>query len=84
MQRHDEAAEAFIKTYGINNEDYGAQYRAFRSLALADDVSGFRTFLTKEIVDFPEIAELLDEDVIFKKMLSFAEIQEVIDNAAKG
>jgi hypothetical protein len=68
--RHSDASQAFLNAYHIDPDNYGAQYRAFRSLALANDENGFKDFLSKEITEVPEIAALLLDDPVFANLLA--------------
>lgn len=78
LGKHQEAANSFIKAYELNPDDYGAQYRIFRSLMLANDVNGFASFLKDEIKKTPEIIELLVEDDEFNDIIQQDKIQKII------
>jgi hypothetical protein len=56
-----EAANAFLEAYRLAPEDHGAQFRAFRSLALARDFARFRDFAQSERAKDPAVIDALLE-----------------------
>ena len=78
LMRHSDASQAFLNAYHIDPDNYGAQYRAFRSLALANDENGLKDFLSKEISEVPEIAALLLDDPVFANLLATQSVQNII------
>jgi len=83
LNKHEQAAISFISAYKLNPKDYGAQYRVYRSFALAKDVMGFAEFLKKDIKDVPEIGEILIKTKEFNSMTSNQTINEIISKAHK-
>ena len=77
LGRHSDAAQAFLKAYGLDPEDYGAQYRAFRSFALADDVRGFVEFAEREIYDDIRTLALLRKQAEFTEMVESVEFRDL-------
>ncbi len=84
LSRHKEAAQSFRRAYELKPDDYGAQYRAFRSLALAEDYEGFAAFLEEEGKKMPEIFDLLRDEQIFSKALAAKPVKDVIAKRKKG
>jgi tetratricopeptide (TPR) repeat protein len=84
LARHTEAAESFHRAYELKPDDYGAQYRTFRSLALDRDYRGFAAFLEGEGKKMPEIFDLLQEDKLFSKALSAKPVKDVFEKRKKG
>lgn len=80
LRQHQQAAQAFAVAYDLQPEDYGAQYRVFLNLALGDDEETFVSFLQREIVDIPEIAEGLAEDEVFQSMLEKPSVQKILES----
>lgn len=65
LGRHAEAATKFREAYALDPSDFGAQFRAFRSFALANDFDQFLAFAREEFADFPEVLRLLTSDPTF-------------------
>jgi tetratricopeptide (TPR) repeat protein len=80
LNRNNDAAQAFAKAYKINQENYGAQYRIFRSLATANNEADFTKFLEEELNKTPEIIELLMEDEVFTEIISQPRVRRIIQN----
>ena len=80
LNRNNDAAQAFAKAYKINQEDYRAQYRIFRNLAIANNEDDFAKFLVEEINKTPEIIELLMEDEVFTEIISKSSIRPIIQD----
>ncbi len=59
LGRHAEAADAYRRAYQLQPSDLGLQYRVLRSLALANDVTGFIAFADEETKSTPEIFQLI-------------------------
>jgi len=78
--RHQEAAKAFAKAYELQPDDFGTQYRIFRSLALAGDRQGFISFAERESRITPEILELISEAGEFKAMSATDEFRRLLKN----
>ena len=68
LGKHQDAATAFNKAFQLDPQDYGAVYRAFRSLTLARDSLGFFTLLESIVQALPEITEMLNEREEFQIM----------------
>jgi tetratricopeptide (TPR) repeat protein len=83
LSRHKEAAVSFGRAYELKPSDYGAQYRKFRSLALAEDFQSFAIFLEKEGKTMPEIYDLLQEEKSFSKALSSKPVKDLIEKRKK-
>jgi len=81
--RHSEAADRFLKAYELAPDDYGAQYRAFRSLFFARDYAKFLEFAKRECDANPEIIEHLLADEHFSTLFSRPEFQELKDRYRK-
>jgi tetratricopeptide (TPR) repeat protein len=77
LKRHAEAATAFQKAYELKEDDYGAQYRAFRSLALADDGEQFCAFLDAESEKTEGLFGLLEKEPVFHKMAALPRFNEL-------
>jgi len=79
LKQYEKAAKSFITAYELNPEDYGAQYRIYRSLNLAKDTIGFVDFLIKDIKVVPEIGDLLMEEPEFKSMTSNPQVKKILN-----
>src|SRR4051812_14676700 len=55
LNRNAEAAEKFIKAYELEPENFGAQFRVFHSLHLAQDKQRFLQFARQECRKSPEV-----------------------------
>jgi len=77
LGRHSEAAKAFGRAYELNPEDYGTQYRVFRSLSLADDASGFIEFAEHEATSNPEIIESISDAEEFSAITESSAFQDL-------
>jgi tetratricopeptide (TPR) repeat protein len=84
LSRHKEAAQSFRRAYALKPSDYGAQYRVFRSLALAEDYEGFAGFLEEEGQKMPEIFELLREEPLFAKAFAAKPVKDVVAKRKTG
>jgi tetratricopeptide (TPR) repeat protein len=84
LLRHKEAAESFRRAYALKPDDYGAQYRTFRSLALDEHYAAFAAFLEDESKKMPEVFDLLQEDKLFSKALSAKPVKDVLEKRRKG
>ena len=80
LGRYDEASKVFIKAYTLDPNDYGAQYRIFRSLSLSENEKGFADFLLKELEKTPEILELIIEDKNFEKIIRKDKVNQIVQN----
>jgi tetratricopeptide (TPR) repeat protein len=78
LSRHSEAADAFKRSYALEPDDFGHQYRAFRSLALSGDRSSFVAFAKIEVGKDPEILGLLLEGDEFSPMTNSAEFKALV------
>jgi len=67
LGRHAEAAEAFKRACRTGGDD-GTLYRAFRSLALANDEDGFLRFLDEQSLKRSGLFALLDTDDVFAEI----------------
>ena len=83
LGRESEAAEKFLKAYELAPDDYGAQYRAFRSLFFAQDYAAFLEFATQECDAHPEMIEHLLADDDFSTLFARPEFQELRDRYQK-
>lgn len=79
LNRNDAAVQAFIRAYQLNNENYRAQYRIFRNLAISKNEDGFAKFLLEEVNNYFEV-ELLFEDDIFSKIVLTPQVKTIIEN----
>ncbi len=77
LKMHSEAATKFRKVYSLDPTDYGAQYRVFRSLALAKEFGHFMEFLNNELPGMPEIGKLLVSDPTFSDFAARPEFRTV-------
>ena len=77
LGRHREAAERFLRAYELEPEDYGAQYRAFRSLFLAQDWAGFLNLAERECSRMPELVDTLVSDKDFGTVLKRPELRHL-------
>ena len=77
LDRESEAAEKFLKAYELDPEDFGAQYRAFRSLYFAGDYEGFFRLAERELEKMPEIIEGLTEDEDFSVLFERPEFRKL-------
>jgi len=65
LGRHAEAADKFLRAYELDPEDFGAQYRAFRSLNLAGQYDRFLSFAEQECQAIPDLIDNLLQDEQF-------------------
>ena len=75
LGRHADAAKAFRRAYELKPDDYGSQFRVFRSLELAGDVSGFLAFLEQEAKRHPNIVEMVSDAEEFTAVVSTEEFR---------
>ena len=79
LERHADAAEAFKKAQQLDPEDWGVYYRIFRSLLLADDLTGFLEFAYFACELNPEMLESLCKSSEFGHLFERADFQELRD-----
>jgi len=81
LGRHDDAAKAFLRAYELNPDDYGAQFRVFRSYCLAENVDGFISFFEREMERTPEIYELIVQGELpdFDSMLGQEKVKRLLE-----
>lgn len=82
LGRHSEAANAFAKAYELEPNDFGTQYRVFRSLSLANDSKGFIAFAESESKKAPEILDLISAAEEFKAIAQTNEFQGLLKRRA--
>jgi hypothetical protein len=83
LARHGEAADKFLRAYELDPGDFGAQYRAFRSLYLAQQYDRFLSFAERECQKHPGlIIDNLLEDEQFGPLFERPEFQRL--KAAQG
>jgi len=75
LGRHGDAADKFLKAYELDPGDFGAQYRAFRSLSLAKEYSLFLRLAERECKAHPGLIDNLLEDEDFGSLFDRAEFQ---------
>jgi len=75
--RNAEAAEKFLKAYELRPDNFGAQYRAFRSLFDAGEIERFLALARRECEKMPELIEILLEDEDFSILFDRPEFQEL-------
>ena len=83
LERHQEAADAFIRAHELNVTDSGIHYRVFRSLYLAEDFAQLREFGDYICQTFPEERELIfssDEYVALRGRDEFRQLEEQYAN----
>ena len=81
LNQYNKASKAFMTAYELDPKDYGAQYRIYRSLTLANDTNEFIIFLNKDIKVVPEISDLLLENSEFKSMTSNSVIKKILNKS---
>lgn len=79
LGRHAEAAKAFRRSYELKPDDHRTQYRAFRSLALANDVSGFVEFAAQEAQANPEIVAMIADGEEFSAIAESPEFKALAE-----
>jgi tetratricopeptide (TPR) repeat protein len=77
LGRYREAADAFEKAYELDSEDFGAQYRMFRSLHLAQDYVRFEQMLRRECNRYPDIIEPFLNDPDFGPLFARSPLKEL-------
>jgi tetratricopeptide (TPR) repeat protein len=77
LGREGEAADKFLKAYEIDPSDFGAQYRAFRSLFFARDYLRFLEFAKQESETDPDMIEHFLKDEHFSTLFTRPEFQQL-------
>lgn len=77
LGRHREAADAFEKAYALDSEDFGAQYRMFRSIHLAGDHIRFAHLLRRECDQCPEMIQHFLKDADFGPLFTKSPLKEL-------
>jgi len=70
LGKHQEASSAFLKAYELQPDNYGAQYRVFRSLALAGNKQQFISLARAESKNSPGLINLIEQQAEFKNITS--------------
>ena len=83
LGKHNDAAKSFMRAYNIDSSDFGAQYRIFRSLSMANDAVGFAEFLEIELKKTPEILEFIIGTPEFKEIISNTVVIRIIHDNNK-
>ena len=77
LERHNEAAEAFIKAQEIELEDWGIHYRILRSAFLAQNAELFFGFAEYSIGLNIDILNTIEKEDLFKPILSTTYLTEL-------
>lgn len=77
LGREGEAADKFLKAYELDPADFGAQYRAFRSLFQARDYRRFLELARRECEAYPGMIEHLLKDEQFSTLFVRPEFQQL-------
>ena len=77
LGKHQEASSAFLKAYQLKPDDYGAQYRVFRSLALVGNKQQFLELAHHESKTVTGLLEMIEQRDEFKNMTSTPDWQEL-------
>ena len=84
LSRYSDAADAFKRSYALEPEDFGHQYRVFRSLALAGDPADFVAFAETEVRRDPDVLGLLLQGEEFSAMTDSAEFRALVSARKQG
>jgi tetratricopeptide (TPR) repeat protein len=84
LGRESEAADKFLKAYELNPTDFGAQYRAFRSLFQARDYRRFLEFARRECEADPGMIEHLLKDEQFSTLFARPDFQQLKNNCEES
>jgi tetratricopeptide (TPR) repeat protein len=77
LGREGEAADKFLKAYELDPADFGAQYRAFRSLFHAQDYRRFLEFARRECEADAGMIDHLLKDEQFSTLFARPEFQQL-------
>jgi tetratricopeptide (TPR) repeat protein len=77
LGRHREAAAKFLEAYRLSPQDQGAQYRAFRSLALAGEWAPLLDLAERECRRAPALMDALLDDELLGPVLERDEFAEL-------
>ncbi|BBM02434.1 tetratricopeptide repeat protein [Microbulbifer sp. GL-2] len=78
LGKHSEAVQAFFNAYQLQPDDYRAQYRIFRNLALAKDTDRFVKFVSIEAKKTPGIIDMIAGIDDFKEMRATDQYKEFL------
>ena len=79
LANYSEAARAFEQAYQLDADDFGAQYRMFRSLFLGRDDERFALHLKQECEKFPGLIQNFIEDEDFGVLFEVKEFRDIAD-----
>jgi tetratricopeptide (TPR) repeat protein len=82
LERHDEAAKAFIKAHELNTTDYGIHYRVFRSLFLANDLDQSYEFCVYLCETFADARQTLFDSDEYQELMQYKPFKELKDKYA--
>jgi len=77
LQRHADAADKFLRAYELEPDDFGAQYRAFRSLFEARAFDRFLALARRECQKMPQLIGILAKDEQFGTLFSRPDFQRL-------
>ena len=82
LERHREAANAFIKAHELNRTDGGIHYRILRSLFMDNDLDQSYQFCEYLCETFPDIRQTLFDSDEYLEFIKYKPFKELIEKYA--